>query len=104
MESTMNALFTVIRSHFKILERLLLEFLISRGESVLFSGVPDESLARLDNLGQTISPLNLNTLLADKSLCEYITTYQQFCDGVWDGDLGETAKFWMSYMSYKRFP
>ena len=74
------------------LERLLVEqFLIARDENELFCALSDESCDKLDKLAGKICPENLNAVLADTSINEYIQAYQQFCNEVRNENLGKTA-------------
>ena len=56
----------------------------------------------MEALIKLCNPEHLEVVLSDKTIKEYLFNYMAFQERVWDGELGKTAIFWMSFLDHAR--
>ena len=93
-----------IRCHktmLEALERLLLmEFLISSNRSSLMERLENEQVDIMQEPLENPSRTSLNVSRMDETLMSLVQEYADFKENIREGEMGKTARLWMSYMDH----
>ena len=93
-----------IRCHktmLEALERLLLmEFLISSNRSSLKERLENEQVDIMQEPLENPSRTSLNVSRMDETLMSLVQEYADFKENIREGEMGKTARLWMSYMDH----
>ena len=79
------------------LERLLLDRYL---ETRSLKGLPGDLLQAIDHIINERSSENLDAVMQNKALANFLEDYSLFRQQVRGGSLGKTAQFWLTYMNH----
>ena len=83
------------------MHRLLMqEYLQTRSKAEVFNGLGNEKVKMVETVTNDLSPESLTWFLEDPDLLTDLDDYLDFCETVRNGQLGKTAKFWLTYMDH----